>query len=182
MSFAVLDDFKFYSEVPVGLIDKYENQIPPELLEIWRSHGFGSFANGYIKIINPDEYADILNSSYYACDVAIPIFATGFADIITWEEDRFLGLVQYRKVDATIYPLNFVHFLSRFYSSQCVVDFLDNTQYSVAVKILGKLKYDECFGYVPLLALGGSEKVEKLHKMKIIPHIELITDMVGRIT
>ena len=181
MSFTALDDFRFHSEVPVDLIDKYENQIPPELLGIWQNHGFGSFGNGYIKIINPDEYTEVLASSYFASDVAIPIFATGFADIITWEEDRFLGLVQYRKADVTMYPLNFVHFLARFYSSQCVADFLDNAQYNVAVKMLGKLNYDECFGYVPLLALGGSEKVERLQKMKIIPHIDLITDMVGRI-
>lgn len=46
---------------------------------------------------------------------------------------------------------------------------------------MGVLKYDECFGYVPLLALGGSEKVENLKKVKIKEHIKLITQMVGKI-
>lgn len=45
----------------------------------------------------------------------------------------------------------------------------------------GKLNFEECFGYVPLLRLGGSEKVENLKKVKIKEHIELITQMVGKI-
>lgn len=181
MSFEALDDFKFHSEVNADVIEKYEDKIPPELLKIWHIYGFGSFANGYIKIINPDDYEKVFENSYFASDVSIPIFATGFADIITWEEGRFIGLVQYRKSDITIYPFNINHFLTKYYTSRCITEFLDNAQYNDAVKTLGKLRYDECFGYVPLLALGGSEKVEKLHKMKILPHIDLITDMVGPI-
>ena len=181
MIYEALNDFAFYCEAPAKIIEKYEEQIPPELLEIWQICGFGTFANGYIKIINPDDYTDILENSYFASEVSVPIFVTGFADIITWEEGRFLGLVEYRKSDVTIYPFNISHFLSKYHTSRCVVEFLDNDQYHEAVKLLGKLKYDECFGYVPLLALGGNEQAEKLHKMKIIPHIDLITDMVGRI-
>lgn len=37
------------------------------------------------------------------------------------------------------------------------------------------------FGYVPLLGLGGSEKVENKKKVKIKEHIELIMQMVGKI-
>lgn len=37
------------------------------------------------------------------------------------------------------------------------------------------------FGYVLLLGLGGSEKVENLKKVKIKEHIELIMQMVGKI-
>ena len=49
------------------------------------------------------------------------------------------------------------------------------------MKKLGKLEYDECFGYVPLLGLGGSEKVDNLDKVKIREHIEIITQLVGKI-
>ena len=31
--------------------------------------------------------------------------------------------------------------------------------------------FDECYGYVPLLGLGGSEKVDNLQKVKIKEHI-----------
>ena len=40
---------------------------------------------------------------------------------------------------------------------------------------------DECFGYTPLLGLGGSEKTENLEKVNPKVHIELIAQLVGRI-
>ena len=45
----------------------------------------------------------------------------------------------------------------------------------------GKLNFEECFGYVPLLGLGVSEKVENLKKVKIKEYIALITQMIGKI-
>lgn len=54
-------------------------------------------------------------------------------------------------------------------------------QYKAATKKLGKLEYDECFGYVPLLALGGKESVSNLKKVKIFEHIALITEMTGEV-
>lgn len=50
-----------------------------------------------------------------------------------------------------------------------------------AVDKWGKVEADECFGYVPLLGLGGKESVDNLKKVKIREHIELITQMVGKI-
>ena len=54
-------------------------------------------------------------------------------------------------------------------------------QYTEAVNKFGKLEQGECFGYVPLLGLGGSEKVDNLDKVKIREHIELISQMVGKV-
>lgn len=180
MSFEVLSDFEFHSAVPTQIIEKYKNIIPQELLDIWQNYGFGTLANGYMKIVNPDDYVGILKKSYFASNVSVPLFATGFADVITWQKGRYVGLVKYRRSKAPLYPFRFNDFLADFNSSK-TADFLDNSQYSTAIQLLGKLEYDECFGYVPLLALGGSEKADKLRKMKIIQHIDFITQMVGRI-
>ena len=59
--------------------------------------------------------------------------------------------------------------------------FFDIKRHKEAVNRLGKLDFDECFGYVPLLGLGGSEMVENLKKVKIREHIELISQLVGKI-
>ncbi|WP_296585518.1 T6SS immunity protein Tdi1 domain-containing protein [Ruminococcus sp.] len=60
-------------------------------------------------------------------------------------------------------------------------EYLSIEKYNAAVKKYGKLEYDECFGYVPLLGLGGKESVNNLKKVKIKEHIALITEMVGEI-
>jgi len=180
MRFDVLNDLRFHSAVPTEVIEKYKNRIPPELLEIWMEYGYGSFADGYIKIINPDEYIQVLERSYFNAHESIPILLTGFADVITWQKGKYVALVKYRKSKAPLYPFRFDDFIMDF-DDPDTSEFLDNSQYSEAISLLGELEYDECFGYVPLLALGGSEKVEKLQKMKAIQHIEMITELVGRI-
>ncbi len=44
---------------------------------------------------------------------------------------------------------------------------------------LGSPAYDECYGYVPLLPLGGAEKAENLQKVKLREHLELMCQMQG---
>ncbi|SCN06106.1 protein of unknown function [Bacillus wiedmannii] len=53
--------------------------------------------------------------------------------------------------------------------------------YLVAIQNYGIPAYNECFGYIPLLGLGGTEKVENLQKVKLIEHIYLITQFMGPI-
>lgn len=54
-------------------------------------------------------------------------------------------------------------------------------KFNEAVEMHGSLSYDECFGYVPLLAIGGKETTKNLKKVKIREHIALITALVGEI-
>lgn len=52
--------------------------------------------NGYLKIINPDEYQELLNDTYFRGNVSIPIFVTSFGDIITFEEDKYIRSIKYK--------------------------------------------------------------------------------------
>jgi hypothetical protein len=47
------------------------------------------------------------------------------------------------------------------------------------VKKYGEPEYDECFGYEPLLSLGGKESVENLKKVKYEVHISLMGEIQG---
>lgn len=181
MKYKVLEDFKTYEEVEQDIINLYNNKIPKKLLDIWNEYGFGSFMDNYIKIINPNEYKELLDASYFRGKESIPVMLTGFGDIITWEKNRYLGIVKYRKGTFDIIEDGFEYFLNDIMDAEYARDFLDNSQYKEAIIQNGKLNFEECFGYVPLLGLGGSEKVENLKKVKIKEHIELITQMVGKI-
>ena len=112
---------------------------------------------------------------------SIPVMLTGFGDIITWEKNRYLGIVKYRKGTFDIIEDGFEYFLNDIMSPEYVRDFLDDAHYKEAIIKNGKLNFEECFGYVPLLGLGGSEKIENLKKVKIKEHITLIIQMVGKI-
>lgn len=85
----MIKDFVKVADMPKEVIEKYKSKVPVELVEIWENQGLGTFLNGYLKVINPDDYSELVRDSYFRGDIAIPIFATAFGDIITWEKMNF---------------------------------------------------------------------------------------------
>ncbi|EUJ43736.1 T6SS immunity protein Tdi1 domain-containing protein [Listeria rocourtiae] len=158
----IFADFKVVEPVGQELVMAYENILPKEIIDIWKTYGFGSFLNNYIRVVNPNDYKGILEASYFRKDVAIPIFTTGLGDIITWEENKFLMLIKYRK--SKLKGISFKYFFSDLEDEEFVNEELDSIQYFSAIEKYGSLKQEECFGYTPLLGLGGPEKVDNLKK------------------
>lgn len=177
----ILEDFNVISTVSNELINKYKTKLPEEVVMIWQEYGFGTFYNGYLKVINPDEYKSLIEKSYFMGNVSIPIFATAFGDVLTWEENKYVGILKYRYNDNDIISDGFEFFIDDVTDGELDEEYLSISQYNEAIKKYGSLEYDECFGYVPLLALGGKESVDNLKKVKIREHIALITEMVGEI-
>lgn len=93
----VFNDFKRYKIADETIISKYKGILPGELIETWERYGFGIFVNGFLKVINPDDNLNILESSYIRHEQAIPIFTTAMGDIIVWEKDKYVSLLNYRK-------------------------------------------------------------------------------------
>lgn len=163
------------------IVEKYKKVIPQKLLELWENKGLGMFMDGYLKTINPDEYKNILNESYFNAANSIPIMATAFGDIITWEENKYVGLVRYKFGTSEIMISNYDLFLVLLNDDSFASRFFQIDLYEKAVDKYGTLNYDECFGYVPILALGGKESINNLKKVKIREHIALITELAGGI-
>ena len=174
-------DFVQIKKAEKMLIEKYDKLLPDEIIYLWRTYGFGTFYNGYLKVINPDDFIVSLEKSYFQGYVSIPIFATAFGDLITWEKNQFVGIVKYRYGDNDIISDGFEFFIDDVTDGELDEEYLSIRQYNEAIKKYGSLEYDECFGYVPLLALGGKESVDNLKKVKIREHIALVTEMVGEI-
>lgn len=177
----IFNDFKPYKKVEEKIIDQYSSLLPNQILDIWKQYGFGSFLNGYLKIINPNCFKDILEQSYFRAKVSIPIFTTGLGDIINLEEGKYIRIVKYRKGDFTVIPTSFKLLFSDLADEEFCNRHLDWEQYLEAIKTQGIPSYDECFGYVPLLGLGGSEKAANLEKVKLAEHILVIHELLGPI-
>lgn len=177
----VFEKFKLNCKVSNEIINKYEGILPKEVLDVWEKYGFGTILDGYLKIVNPDEYMDVLDIAYDGQGVAIPIFVTGFGDILVLEEGRYIIAVKCKNGTISGIPGGFKYFWEDLENED--IDEINDefAKYKAAVAKLGELEYDECFGYTPLLGLGGSEKTENLEKVNTKVHIELITQLVGRI-
>lgn len=175
------DKFKSGSEVRQELIEKYSTVLPEELIGMWRQYGFCSLMDGYFRVIDPDDYQELLNETYFRGKISIPILSTAFGDVVTLEEGEYIGIVKYKYGTFSIITKYFDLFLSNLNEAFFIDKYFEIPQYVEAKNRLGELAQDECFGYVPLLGLGGSEKVENLKKVKTREHIAVISHLVGNI-
>jgi hypothetical protein len=179
MEHPIFKDFIPHQEFSKFVVEQYRNRVPEEIVEIWQKYGLGSFKNGFLKLIDPEIYSSVLVSAYSRSNVSVPLFATGMGDIITWEDNQTFILVSFgkkilngltRKVSSLFLSLNEDWFCE---------ESLFWKHYPKAIETYGSLAYDECFGYVPLLGLGGSERVKNLQKVKIKEQIMVITELLG---
>ncbi len=180
MEFEALKDFELYSKVPEEIIAKYEGKIPEQLIEIWKNYGYGTFLKGFLRIINPDDYIDFTQKSYFE-KKSIPLLTTAFGDIIVWEDNAYFFIIQYRYNNFSSLARGFKVFEKLLGETDYFFRKAKAKNFKEALQLLGAPAYDECFGYVPLLSLGGSEKPENLQKVKLREHLEIMFQMQGGI-
>ena len=167
----IFNDFKLEEKVSEDTIRKYEGVLPEEIISFWKEYGFGTFLNGYLRSVNPDDYEEVFkNSVLKDCQDAIVLFTTGMSDLITWN-GQALCICNYRyariEMLTTKIPLFYRYLEDDFF----LFKKLFMTHYEPAIEKYGELAYDEAFGYVPMLVLGGAETVDNLDKVKIQEHI-----------
>ena len=66
----MLRDFKKEKEIPEEVIERYRDLVPTEMIEIWKKYGLGSFMNGYLRVINPDDYKKLVEETYFKCIIS----------------------------------------------------------------------------------------------------------------
>lgn len=174
-------DFQLYRKPENDLLTKYEPLLPPKLIQLWKENGFGSIVNGYLKIVNPGDFDDLLKEAYSPVfKKPVVMFATGMADLIIWE-NNYTVLLNFRHGISRVIESGFQYFLEDINDKEYIDDELEGANYFKAKDQLGETAFDECYGYVPLLGLGGAEKVENLQKVKIKEHISIIAQALGKI-
>lgn len=177
-------DFVPHAPVPAEIVDEYRGRVPDELVEIWETYGFGTFGEGFLRIIDPKLYeaevGDCIGKTQ-GDGIAVPIMVTGLGDLITWEpslgvvailfrEERIVGLGTKLSTFLTLVRLDGAEELSETFNW---------TPFPEAVAAQGELPYDQSFIFVPLLSLGGKAKVENLHKRETISAIQVAVDLQG---
>ena len=165
------------------LVARYEDLVPPEIIEVWQQYGFGTLRDGYLKIVNPDDFAELLTGTYQLTSTAstappVVLFATAMCDLLIWE-DGFLTRIDYRHGQTEAIGRNLNLFFKNHADDFNPRERLLWEPYPAARARLGEPAFDECFGYVPLLALGGPETVENLQKVKLREHLALVTEFTG---
>ena len=151
-------------------IKQVEKILPVEIIEFWHEFGFGNYADGLIKIINPLDYIDSLYEWLGRKDKSkLPVATTGFGDIFYYlkladgEEDISFLNIHYRKIDVCVYNLN--EFFNSYIVDEGIInEMLKKELFDEALKKKGDLNYDEIYYFVPALIMGGGEDIKYIDK------------------
>ena len=168
-------------------IAKYADMSYAELTTLWQEAGLGSYCNGMLKIINPSDYQDVSNSCYVMdYDKSfLPFMCTAFGDVFAYVKNpklnNYIVYLNIRYGTYLILPDNLAALLNKIIFNQSFLKgWFDLENYSVMQEKLGTPDFDECFGYSPLLTMGGSENLENIKIVKTLPYIDINTQTIGR--
>jgi hypothetical protein len=176
-----LKEFEKDSTISDEVISKYRDKVSPEVVDMWKEHGTGSFMGGYFRIINPDDYSELIEATYFRGKDSVPLFITAFGEVITYEENSYIGMIKYNICDFEIINKGINGFFECLEDDEYIKDFFDIKLFEKSKNKFGKLALDESYGFFPLLPLGGKKDVYHMDKVKTREHIELIAQLVGKV-
>ena len=178
----------------------YQDKLPERLLEYWTEYGFCGWGDGIFWFVNPQDYHDILQTwlqntefakraesgvdSYYV------IGRSAFGDLIVWgttsgqslDINSNFGMIsptdntEDLEEDGETLTVD-LFFASISKESLDEKDVNEKLLFERAYNRLGPLNDDEMYAFVPALALGGTNKLENLKKVKAIEHLNFLADL-----
>lgn len=157
--------------------------IPKELQEFWKTYGFGSHGNGFIKMINPEDYTESLYTWLGGVDFTrLPVMMTAFGDLIYFRSlgegayDLSLLDIHHRGIDVCTYTLEEL-VSSYLLNEEVQAAVLKKDLFLEAQPKVGALAEDEIYFFVPALILGGSETIDQVDKGDAATHQMILFQM-----
>lgn len=177
--------------VDKAFLAKYANTTPKELVTLWQEVGLGIFSKGLFRIVSPDDYQFFVDTyiedkeRYF--EYSLPFMTTAFGDIFVWVKDicqnrEYAIFINVRSGNWDIITSRIDLLFSLYMAEEkWLKKFFDLkvTDFSKLTDKLGIPKADECFGYVPALALGGSKSLKNIQIVKMLPYIDIIAQTIG---
>lgn len=182
-----------HSDVSIETINKYKGRLPDELLNIWNIMGYGIYENGFIQLVNPDDYDFVFKYIDKLLEPSIVFAITAMGDLLIWEGNKNWTIApnegnRVKQIDArkcksrVIGEIDFVFdiLLGDDYGISGK-NFFDSKPYLDIKDKLPTLEYGQCYGYVPALALGGKVSNKNLQVVDAKTYIDIIGQAVGKI-
>lgn len=154
-----------------GLLVDLKEEERESLLFLWKKYGFTSFNQGKLSLVDPYEYAPLLQGFSMVTDKVIPFFRTALGAFFMWDylDDEFV--ITYLDV----------HHNENLFQSDTLSDLLEywiGSQYSweeelngeledLAVQNFPQISESECIGFIPHVS---EIVVEDVRSMKKINH------------
>lgn len=191
------DTYIKVADVPQSIIDKYSKMFqgnsyfPKEVIWLWENMGFGIYENGYLQLVNPEEWDFVFEYIDKILEPAVVIGITALGDILVWEgndnwtiapdEGNRLAFFNIRNLSKKIQAETRQYFEFGVSMKSILEGEFQAKPYLEMKDKLPKLEYGQCYGYVPALALGGSRSNKNLQVVDAKAYIHIIGQAVGKI-
>ena len=165
--------------VPEERIASYADRLPEPLLEFWRVEGFCGYNDGLLWFVDPEEYIDILDEWKVVEHTAFA--RTGFADLFLWSPTGWSLLNVHLGSVNPMGSSNLPNIFNELLRLESVKDgLLLRKIHCKAVSRLGRIFPDECYTFVPALALGGPGTPESVQRVKVREQLSILAQIHGR--
>lgn len=162
------------------MAQKFKEQVPDALIELWEECGLGKYGEGLIELIDPDQYRATLRT-WLGKETPnyTPIALSAFGDLFYFrkltetDEDVCILEGHYRAINTCTWSLE--SFFNSYLTDPGIQDeILRRPLFEAALGKLGPLHAGEAYYFVPALALGGAESEEFLEKGNAAVHLDLL--------
>jgi hypothetical protein len=166
-------------EIPSAeTVAKYEGRLPAELLEKWREVGFCSYGKGLLWLVDPAQFADIIDDWMEVSTDSEPVvfLRTAFAHLYFWQNGAVFSLDVQRGSLSEVTKR-----VERIFTLLCDPEVKEKmvraSLFEQALPLLGPPERDECYAFEPVLALGGPGTVDTLRRVKIREHLGILAEI-----
>ena len=177
-------------------LDALAERLPPELLAFWREYGLGTWLNGKFQFCRRADYAELVEQIFEDDPDLLPsatymVGFSAFGELLLWNEQHKRVVVDLlwltARVDAfdvrepgdpthfsITTPLSMLDFEGSFDVFE--QDEAARPLFARALARLGPLDLGQCYGFVPMLAFGGSAKLDRIERLDAEIHFSLLAD------
>ncbi len=177
-------------------LDRYRGRVPQLLLDVWVSHGFGGYRDGLFWLVDPADYEGVLErflapTALMGRDEYQLIARTAFGALEAWGRtsgpslriDPAHGFMLSADWARPWIAQGKEHLTAEsFFASRepAQADFAGEDEtplFAAALERFGPLSEREMYAFVPALALGGTARIDRLEKVEILPHLDLLAEL-----
>lgn len=165
---------------PEETVKKYEGRLPGELLEKWREVGLCSYGKGLIWLVDPEQFADVIDDWVEVRDDPKPLvfLRTAFAHLYFWQNGAVFSLDVHRGSLSEV-TKRIVRIFTLLCDPEIKEKMVRASLFEQALPQLGPPGRDECYAFEPAIALGGPGTVETLRRVKIREQLGILAQIHG---
>lgn len=173
----------FQSAGPIApeTLAQFADRVPDAVVEAWRSQGTGFVGDhGFFRFVDPARAAEMLEGVFGLPDGATVLLTTALGDLIVHANGLYLVIkARWGAIDV-IQDHSFEQLVAAVEDPALLERVWEWEPYPAAAERDGVPAFEQCFGFVPLLALGGRGTADQLQLSGLYEHLDVIAKMAGQ--